>query len=122
MSAIIGLLVAFSVPLWQALFVNAPSLSVEINAIKRAVSDAAVVSLDDYPDLKPLVPVRDLTYYSDEFETPLSRSGKPGETLSGLEQLLARSKQRMRDLPMQIEERKKELDRVKGLTVATITK
>ncbi len=33
LSTVIGLLVAFSVPIWQALFVNAPRLSVEISSM-----------------------------------------------------------------------------------------
>ena len=36
-SAVLGLFVAFSVPFYQALFVNAPRLSVEISAINRTV-------------------------------------------------------------------------------------
>jgi hypothetical protein len=46
-SAALGLLVAFASPIWQAFFVNAPRLSVEISAIKRTISETAVVSLDE---------------------------------------------------------------------------
>src|SRR5712691_16355 len=62
-SAVLGLVVAFSVPLWQALFVNAPKLSVEISAIKRTVSDAAVVSTEDDPELSVLRLVRESRPY-----------------------------------------------------------
>lgn len=53
-SAALGLVVAFSVPLWQALFVNAPRLSVEISSIRRTVSEEALVSIHDDPELSSL--------------------------------------------------------------------
>ncbi len=127
-SAILGLVVAFSVPLWQALFVNAPRLSVEITAIKRTVSDTVVLSVDDDPELSPLRASRlrslqAVPYGSMGFgliDEPRSRSSRP--TLSNLEEWLASAKQSLRDLPAQIEERKKELERVKALTPNTLSK
>lgn len=125
-SAVIGLLVAFSLPLWQALFVNAPKLSVEISAIKRTVSDTAIISLDDDPELRPLKLTRDnysFPFLYDEGEMFNGRSKtKRGYTLAQTEELLVTAKQRLRELPSQIEERKKELERVKALTAQTLTK
>ncbi|MDD1622949.1 MAG: hypothetical protein LUQ11_15845, partial [Methylococcaceae bacterium] len=127
-SAILGLLVAFSIPLWQALFVNAPKLSVEINAIKRTVSDSAIICIDDEPELRPLKPPRESVPFlilggdDSEFARPGKRANKGGYTLSETEELLSDAKQRLRDLPSQIEERKKELDRVNSLIPTTLTK
>lgn len=125
-AAVLGLIVAFSVPLWQALFVNAPKLSVEISAIKRTISDAAVVSLDDDPELSPLRSGRDSRslIFDDErlFIRSRSGSGKRAHTLSDLDDLLLTAKQRLRDLPAQIEERKRELERIKSLTPNALTK
>jgi hypothetical protein len=114
-SAVLGLLVAFSVPLWQALFVNAPKLSVEITAIKRIVSNAAIVSIEDDPELLPL---RDPTTRPPPWEPPSER--RP--TLSNLEELLLRAQQRMEELPNQIEERRKEMERVNALTPTALSK
>jgi serine/threonine protein kinase len=127
-SSVLGLFVAFSVPLWQARFVNAPSLSVEISAIKRTVSDEALISLDDYPELSLLLPFRsreDLygrIIYRDLPLRYLGASGSWSVSLSELDQLMASAKQLMRDLPSQIEERKKDLEKVKELSPATFTK
>jgi hypothetical protein len=128
-SAVIGLVVAFSIPVWQTYFVNAPKLSVDINAIKRTVSDSAVTSIDDDPELSPLKPLKDtVSYYPSEdvFLDMVNRerpkSTMNGYTLSELEDMLARAKQRLRDLPTQIEERKKDLDTVKSFTPATLSK
>lgn len=126
-SAVVGLFVAFSIPLWQAAFVNAPKLSVEINAIKRAVSDAAVISIDDDPELQSLKPPRDrhLPYglvIEDDFTVSSARGKRRGYTLAQTEELLASAKERLRDLPSRIEERKKEADRVISLTPQTLTK
>jgi hypothetical protein len=116
-SAVLGLVVAFSVPIWQALFVNAPRLSVEITAIKRTVSEAVVLTVDDDPELTPLrEPLRRNIWFSSadiEFEPPSTRRGP---TLSDLEGRLLSAKQRLKELPGQIEERKKELERIKSLT------
>lgn len=124
-SAALGLLVAFSSPLWQVFFVNAPKLSVEINAVKREVTDAAVVFIDDDPELRALKPTRELPpfWFSDEDTANIHRStiSKRGHTLAQTEELLTNAKRTLRDLPAQIEERKKELDRVNMLTPKTLT-
>lgn len=112
-------------PVWQAIFVNAPRLSVEISAIKRTVSDAAVISLDDDPELRLLKPVRPaygFPFPINEEDEHQTRRGKRGYTLAQIEELLQGSKLRFRELPSQIEERKKELDRVSSLTGGTLTK
>ncbi|GBQ44194.1 hypothetical protein ACM0P6_09910 [Komagataeibacter sucrofermentans] len=124
-SAVLGLLVAFSMPLWQALFVNAPNLSVEISAIKRTVSDTAIISLDDDPEIRPLITTRkrqSLPFDDESNILNVKRQVKRGYTLAQTEELLANAKQSLRDLPSQIEERKKELDRVNALTSTTLTK
>lgn len=125
-SALIGFFVALIVPFWQAKFVNAPKLSVEINAIRRTVSDTALISIDEEPELRSLknrhgqAPyILGMDYNEIVFEKPNKRGGY---TLSQTEELLADAKQRLRDLPTQIEERKKELDRVASLTPQTLTK
>jgi hypothetical protein len=115
-SAVLGLLVAFSVPVWQAVFFNAPKLSVEISAIKRTVTDAIVVGTDDDPELKLLRPAR-RPFGDDEQE-----SRNEGPTLSVLDRRVLRARQRMRELPAQIEERKKDLERVKSFTPTTLSK
>jgi hypothetical protein len=121
-SAVLGLLVAFAVPVWQTFFINVPHLSVEITAIQRTVSDAAVVSIDDDPELSPLR-TRDslVPFFIDGPELFARRQRKAGFSLTEIEDLLSRAKQRLRDLPAQIEERKKDLDRVKSITPATLT-
>lgn len=105
---------------------NAPKLSVEISAIKRTISDAAVVSLDDDPELSPLRSGRDSRslIFDDERLVIRARSGsgKRAHTLSDLDDLLLTAKQRLRDLPAQIEERKRELERIKSLTPNALTK
>lgn len=128
-SSILGLLVAFSVPMWQALFVNAPSLSVEISAIKRTISDSALIILEDYPELSSLSPTmgREELYipsyfFTEEARRTLRNPGKGSLSLSGIEQLLSSTKQLMRDLPAQIEERKRDLEKVKALNPAAFTK
>lgn len=127
-SSVLGLFVAFSVPVWQALFVNAPRLSVEISAIKRTVSDTALIPIDDHPELTSLRIYRGRDFYfppdflTDEGRRALGESGKGNVSLTGLEQLLSSTKQQMRDLPSQVEERKKDLEKVKGLIPATFTK
>lgn len=130
-SAILGLIVAFFIPVWQAFFINKPSLSVEINAIKRTVSDAALISIDDEPELRSLKPPQSLGrvvqfVMSSDSERPerepssnLNRQNKRAYTLTQTEELLSDAKQRLRDLPVQIEERKKERDRVNSLTSLT---
>lgn len=125
-STVIGFFVALIIPFWQAKFVNAPNLSVEINAIRRTVSDTALISIDEEPELRSLKNRRgNLPYIldSDGNEVVYQRPSKRGGyTLSQTEELLADAKQRLRDLPSQIEERKKELDRVNNLTPQTLTK
>ena len=110
-SAITGLLIAFSVPIWSALFVNAPKLSIEINVIKRAISDTAVISINDDQELRLLKPAgRDFTFDDNEDDMSLRRVRLPreenrGYTLSQTETLLHSAKQKLRELPSKIEER-----------------
>lgn len=72
-SSILGIIIAFALPIWQALFFNAPCLSVEISSIRRIVSDNTVISIDDYPELavlKPVVKTRSyssFSYYAQDF-------------------------------------------------------
>ena len=121
-SAGIGLVVAFSVPLWQALVLNAPKLSIEISAISRTVSDSAVVALDDHSDLKILSPAPYVRYYDEDYEIRRGRKALKGHSLTDLDDLVFRAKMTLRELPTQIEERKKEVDRVKALAPASLTK
>jgi hypothetical protein len=104
-SALLGLVVAFSVPLWQALFVNAPKLSVEITAITRMISDAVVVPVDDDPELIALrvwLPkaIRD-TLAEDVFRLyqEEEQSSRSAPTLPKHEERLLRAKQPLKDLP-----------------------
>ena len=122
---------AFSVPLWKVLFLNAPRLSVEISAIKRAISDAALISIEDYPELASLRPAIEgggfsirlrSPFFNDSIRHILGTNGKGNLTLSELDQLLSSSKQLLRDLPSQIEERKKDLEKVLGFTPISLTK
>ena len=128
-SAILGLFVAFIVPIWQALFVNAPKLSVEINSIRRNVSESAKIKVDDYPELTVLLPSRRSNSYLYSYlidENPLIKvvldSEKANISIDELDQLINSAKQVFRDLPKQIEERKKDQDRIAGLTPTTFTK
>jgi hypothetical protein len=107
-SALLGLVVAFSVPLWQALFVNAPKLSVEITAITRMISDAVVVPVDDDPELIALrvwLPkaIRD-TLAEDVFRLyqEEEQSSRSAPTLPKLEERLLRAKQRLERFPIRL--------------------
>lgn len=122
-SAVVGLLVAFASPLWQAFFVNAPRLSVEITAIRRTISEATVVSVDEDLELAPLRLPRDPRgFYGDEYDRMQQHSRKRGHSLTELDELLVAAKQRLRDWPSQIEERKRGLERVNALTPTTFRK
>lgn len=124
-SAVIGLFVAFAIPVWQALFLNVPKLSVEISSIKRTVSDSAVVSLEDYPELgvlKPLVQ-QEPFFFTDDGDAPATlKDPFRRKKISEVEDLLARAKQQLRDLPEQIEERRKDSDKVAALRPSEFTK
>jgi hypothetical protein len=132
-SAILGLIVAFSVPLWQALFVNAPKLSVEISSIIRTISAAAVLSIDDDPELRA---VRSRSPGDSDQYVTYSRSrivtigagrtmrgpGGYSPTLADLDERLASRRQRLRELPAQIEEQKRAVERLRTLTAETFSK
>jgi hypothetical protein len=131
-SAAIGLVVAFSVPLWQIFFVNDPRLSVEISSIRRTVSDDAVVVVGDDPELAALRSQRlasELLYLNPFLggsrtarRAPAAGEVGRGYTLAELDELLTARKQRFRELPAQIEERKREFERVSSYTPTTLTK
>ncbi len=122
-SATIGLVVAFTVPVFQAFFINTPKLSVEINSIKRNISETSHISIDDDPELRPIKPRRENGPYvpfGDDGEPPHDR--QRAYSLIQIEEYFANSKRRLRDLPTLIEDRKKELDRVNSLTAITLSK
>jgi hypothetical protein len=128
-SAVLGLVVAFSVPLWQAFFVNVPKLSVEISSIRRTVSEDAVVSIDDDPELSALRSTErdDFIFYSAaggrRILSPAIRNPSGNSyTLAEIDERLMSRKQRLRELPAQIEERKKDFDRVAALTSTALTR
>lgn len=128
-SALIGLGVAFAIPIWQAYFLNVPKLSVEVSAITRAVSDSALLSLDDYPELTVLKPsdkpILIFNTFDDMGLEELGHSAKgpvKGKTISDLEQLLIRAKQQLRELPEAVEKRRKELDNAKTIRPSEFTK
>jgi hypothetical protein len=121
----IGLLVALSLPILQTFFLQAPKLSLEINAIKRTVSESALVSIEDDAELSHIKPH---PYSSPSFPIFMSggelpkRSVRNGHSLAELDELLIKAKQRLRDLPKQIDERKKELDRTSSFLPTTFSK
>jgi len=127
-SAVLGLAVAFLGPLWQAIFINAPKLSVELTAIKRTISQTAAPSVSDDPELAILYRRSRLPYPSerlffvDEGPTLSSRRSSRRPTLSDLDELFQSAKQSLRELPAQIEERKAELARVASLTPSSFSK
>lgn len=125
-SAALGLLVAFASPIWQAFFVNAPRLSVEISAIKRTISESAVVIIDDDAELAALRSPRDdsrsFLIDADGSWGRRRPSQNRGHSLMDIEELLASAKQRLRDLPSQIEERKRDLDRVSAMSPSSFSK
>lgn len=134
LSAVTGLAIAFAIPIWQTFYLNAPNLEVEISAIRRSVSEAATVAINDYPELAVLRTYFETTsrgrrvFYTsyastlDDWEIPISPSGSSMLKISQLESLLERARQSIKDLPTQIEERRKELERVDALTAASFTK
>jgi hypothetical protein len=133
-SAGIGLFVAFAIPIWQALFFNVPKLAIEISAITRSVSEFAAISIDDYPELEVLQADRETPSYPllfphfivDDADGPTTavreREPSSGFKIRDVERLVARAKQQLKDLPEQINERRKEVDRLKSLTPNTFTK
>ena len=129
-SAVLGLIIAFSVPLWQALFVNAPKLSVEISSIIRTISPIAVLSTEDDPELRALrsgsgssiEPDQIWTYRTLAVGRPWRSPGRSSSTLSDIDERLAGRRQRLRELPAQIEEQKRAADRLSSLTTETFSK
>ncbi|MDG4603138.1 MAG: hypothetical protein P9C48_12475 [Defluviicoccus sp.] len=130
LSAGIGLFIAFAIPIWQALFFNAPKLEVEISSIKRSVSEGATISLDDHAELSVLKPDRDSSPF---FPWVLEDDGNPriirstgstssGQKLTTVDALLERAKQQLKDLPEQINERRRDIERLQSLTVSTFTR
>lgn len=126
-SAVVGLVVALAVPLWQAWFVNAPKLAIEISSIRRTISESATISIKDDPELKILGPDRSRNryaniIYAEAFELA---SGSTPRVRNGIENLDARlenAKKRLRDLPTQIEENKKDLERAQALTATNLSR
>src|SRR4051812_7207828 len=94
-SALIGLVVAFSVPLWQVFFVNTPRLSVEITSITRTISEDAVISIDDDPELNALrLSSREAEFYY--YETRFREARTSGSyTLAEIDERLIGRKQRL---------------------------
>ena len=131
LSAGIGLFVAFAIPIWQALFFNVPKLEVEISSIKRSVSEGATISLNDHAELSVLKPERDAGPYPFAFvedgepmfiRSSGSRSTPSGEKLKVIDALLERAKQQIKDLPEQINERRRDFERLQSLAVGTFTR
>lgn len=125
-SVLVGLVVAFGIPLWQVLFVNAPKLAIEISSIRRTISDSATVSIKDDPELKVLGQSRPRLGYLPAFVEQLDFvPPSSGRTRSGIEQIDARldgAKQRLRDLPAQIEDHKKDLSRAQSLNATNLNR
>jgi len=130
LSAAIGLIVALFIPFWQAYFVQAPKLAIEISAIKRSVSEEASILITDYPELTALssgpndLYARRLVYYpDDDFGVASTRRRSPNSfRVVDLDRLIERGKQQIKDLPAQIEERRKELSHASSFTATTLTK
>lgn len=129
-SAGLGLFIAFAIPIWQALFFNVPKLEVEISSIRRSVSEGATISLDDHAELSVLRPSRDsgpFPFVMDEDGGgPVfirgGNSGPTGFKLKEIDTLLARAKQQLKDLPEQVNERRRDIERLQALSVATLTR
>lgn len=124
-SAILGLVVAFAVPVWQAFFLNAPKLTIEISSIRRAISASATLSIKDDPELKALLPKRPsympYIYLGDDADGPYNQSSKRSD-IEQLDARLASAKQRLKDLPAQIEERKRDLERAQSLLATNLNR
>lgn len=125
LSASVGLIVAFGVPIWQVFYLNTPNLAIEISSIRRTISENASVRVADDAELTILVGKR-----TEDWGAPASPYGRRGrrrvvveaESLESLSERLDFLKQRMRDLPAQVDEQSKELERVKSLRPETLTK
>lgn len=129
-SAGIGLFIAFAIPIWQALFFNAPKLELEISSIKRSVSEGATISLDDHAELSVLKS----TQQSGRFPYVLDEegggpvyfrersSGSSGLKLNDIDSLLGRAKQQLKDLPEQINERRRDIERFQEMSGANFTR
>jgi len=114
----------FAIPVWQTFFLNAPKLEVEISAIMRSLSQSATIPINDYSELEilklfanPSPRYRLLT--DDDLE---ERELTSGLKIERTEALLNRARQQLRDLPDQIEERRKETEKVQALSPSTFTR
>jgi hypothetical protein len=125
-SSVLALIIAFALPIWQTLFFNAPRLSVEISSIRRIVSDTTVISLDDYSELSVLKPlflfpkpparIRDMNLLY-----PGLRPER-GNTIDELDELLTRAKQQLKELPAQIDEQRKDYEKVASISPIEFSK
>ncbi|WIW89010.1 hypothetical protein K3M67_03245 [Sphingobium sp. V4] len=122
-SAGIGLLVAFGVPIWQNYYINTPKLAIEISSIKRVLSDSTTIAIHDDAELKVLYGEKRRNYsYFGEPEL-FGRTGKnSGETIDNLQNLLELAKQRLRDLPAQIEDRKRSVEQLRAVNPTALTR
>src|SRR5689334_22082820 len=125
LSGVIGLVVAFTIPVWQAFDLNAPKLEVEISAIQRSVSDLATLPINDYPELAVLrQPADRMARY--QYWNPPDEDGPRDNpfalNITQVDRLLSRAKMQLKDMPVQIEERRKELQVAQSLTSASFTK
>lgn len=128
-SAGVGLFIAFALPIWQTLFFNVPKLEVEISSIKRSVSEGATIALDDHAELGVLRPTRESGPYPFVFDEdgggPVYLRGQgasSGFKLKEIDALLERAKQQLKDLPEQVNERRRDIERLQAMTVATFTR
>lgn len=102
-SGLLALVAALSVPVWQIFVLNAPKLTLEIYSIQRKVSETALVSLNDDPDLWFLV-LPEQGASEESLWIKKLRTEKSEATLQQIEDLFARAKQHQRELPSQIRE------------------
>lgn len=121
-SAVIGLGVALSVPVWQNVFLNVPKLSLEISSIRRTISESATISIKDDPELKILLPNRNRgdrfafpEIMIEEYESNSRLKPNVGSGIDQLDNRLSSAKQRLRDLPAQIEDHSRDLERARSL-------
>jgi len=106
--------VAFAVPLWQILFVNTPQLSVEISEIRRKITPDAVVSVEDDPELRILIPPK--TSSSDWGGDRYDRAKQSAYKVEELDEMLKDAKLQLKTLPTVIEEQKRDVERVEAIT------
>lgn len=127
LSAIIGVGVSFVLPVWQNFFIISPKLSIEVNSIKRTIVESAPILIDNDHELRAVLPQKRLSlsrfidgahwdYSSTIFGAARNPTAGAGEgfTIKDLENALLRSRQRLKDLPIVIEERKREYEKVKS--------